>query len=206
MDRNDHRAKTLAWILLTLAIGGCSTKDFVRVDPSLPIDLAPDEGLLVFQVDTDLPIEKLILTGLDAGRPIDAGDTFEIVRVPAGRYRWYSLVVPESDRHRGLYRIDPSKYADEDELYFEVQPGVLNYAGELVVSRGRVTWFQRSIYIRVLNHLAGAIRVLEREHPALLDQYALVHARDRSRNDPFLEFYLDARRAKRGVPLEGSRP
>lgn len=205
MDGIDRRAKTLSWILLTLAIAGCSTTDFVRVDPAGPIELSAEEGLLIFQVDSDLPISKLVLTGLDAGRPIDAGDTFEIVRVPAGRYRWYSLVVPESDRHRGRYRIDPSKYADEDELYFEIQPGVLNYAGELVVSRGRVTWFQRSIYIRVLNHLAGAIRTLEREHPTLLEQYPLVHARDRSRDDRFLEFYLEARRAKRPDSLEGAR-
>lgn len=183
----------IGWVLVAASALGCSTPRFIPIDPSQPIDLGPDEGLLILHVDSALPIPELSLAGLESGRPIEAGSTFEVFRVPAGLYRWSDFVLSDPDRWGSAYLIDPLHFSEAENLYLDIRPGALNYPGELVVEIFEPTPHRRAVSVRVLNHVGGAIRRLESEYPGLLDEVPLAHALERSSADPFLEFYLSER-------------
>lgn len=193
MSGRPSHSSSVSSILVAALCFGCVTPEFVRIDPSRPIALGLDEALLVLQVDSPLPIAQLSLEGLDAGRPIEAGSTLEVVRVPAGLYRWSTFVLSDPDRWGIAYPVDPLDFIDAERLYLDVRAGALNYAGELVVEIEAPSPYRRTIQVRVLNHLAGAIRRLEKESPALLDDFPLVHALERSAADAFLERYTSER-------------
>lgn len=173
--------------------------DFRTVDASAPIELAADEGLLVLRVDSALPISQVSTRTLDLYHGFEPGLTQKIFRVKAGRYGWRNARIPSDNPFGGLYRIDRDAYRRPEELDFEIVPGRLNYAGDLVVRRGSFeTLFRgnriiesRSISIRLRNRAGSAIRRLETDHPELLDRYGL-HLASES-DDRFIDFYLAER-------------
>lgn len=176
--------------LIGLLPVGCSSTHFVRVNPGESIDLAQDEALIALHVDSDLPLDRLVLTGLVLRDPIPAGQHFWIARVYAGNYTWKVAHVA-SGPFKGRYRIKRSVYERPGELDLEIVAGRLNYAGELIVRRGTWGWTQSSISFRLRNHAGQAVRRIERDYPELLDRFSL-HTSGTS-GDRFLEFYLEER-------------
>ncbi len=188
------------WAVLVILVGlqltGCSTIHFHRIDSETPIELAIQEGLLVMQIDTDLPIDRLALNGLTIIEPIKVGKHFWIARVYAREYSWKSVHISKHVSYAGRYSIARGKFPREGELDFEIKPGVLNYVGELIVRKhsiGYTRGFRRAswISIRIRNHAAMALRELERNYAELLDVYPLRTAG--TSGDAFLEFYASER-------------
>ena len=177
--------------LIAVSLAGCISTHFVRIEPATSFMLDDDEALLVVQIDTDLPVDGLDLSGLVIREPIEAGRHFWVAKVRPGRQTWRTVRIAGDTRHAGRYRISRSKYPRKSELDFDLQPGVINYVGELVIrnagSRGLQTW----ISIRIRNHAAMALRDLEHKYGDLLDNYSIRMAR--SQGDAFVEFYASER-------------
>jgi len=178
-------------LALIVIVSGCFTARFEVIDPSTPFELAEHEGLLLFQIDSELPIDQIEWSGLFSNKPIRVGETFWVVRVTAGRYSWSSLRVSAGNSYAGRYRIQKSNYANPSELEFELVQGKLNYAGKLIVSKVNRNGFRSFITIRLRNHIAHALRETEKRHPDLFDRYAFHQAL--ITDDEFLEFYLSER-------------
>ncbi len=177
-------------------LSGCSSTHFVREDPSAPIELAPDEGLILLQIDSDLDLERLILTGLVIEEPVPAGRHFWVARMRAGAYSWNSVVV-QTKAYAGRYRFQRTVYQRPGELDLTIRPGELNYAGELIVRGIRSGFRYAWISVRIRNHAGSAVRRIEQEYPELLDR---VPARNAGTSgDRFLEFYRDERERLRSA-------
>ncbi|MFK7897955.1 MAG: hypothetical protein AB8G23_19130 [Myxococcota bacterium] len=174
-----------------IVFSGCSTTHFIRVDPEQALQLEPNEGLLAFHVDSDLALNRLVLTNLIIREPIPAGRRFWIARIRAGSYQWRKVAVAQTN-FKGDYRISRSAYQRREELDFKIEAGKINYAGELVVRKGRAAGSSSWISVRIRNHAGQAIRTLEREAPQLLDQYP-VHT-SANTTDRFFEFYAAERK------------
>lgn len=121
-------ARTLTCCVLLLSLAGCSSTRFHRVDPSRPIQLAPGEALLAFHVDSELPLRRIVFTGLVIRQSLSAGRHFWIARLPAGDYSWHSLHVGIGP-YEGGYELDRDRFVRPGELDFTIVPGKLNYVG-----------------------------------------------------------------------------
>ena len=177
--------------LIAVSLGGCTSTYFVRIEPEAPFQLAENEALMVIQIDTDLPIGRLVLSGLMIRESIEVGRHFWVAKVRPGRQSWRKVYIAGKTRHAGRYNITRSKYARVSELDFSLEPGVINYAGELIIrnagSRGLQTW----ISVRIRNHVAMALRDLEQKYGNLLDHYSIRMAG--SSGDAFVDHYMSER-------------
>lgn len=199
-----------ATVALVACMAGCVSSGLVPVDPDAPIALAEDEGLLFLRVDTGPPLIHISTGDLDLYHRFDSGRTTLLLRAKAGRHSWKSVRIPSKNAFGGRYRVRRDAYNRDEELDFEIVPGRLNYAGDIVVRAGRF-WTEyrrsrfvttRSISVRVRNRAGGAIRQLEAERPALLERYGLHLAADSP--DVFIEFYLAEReRLRSGAASAG---
>ena len=183
--------QTGAFTLVILFATGCASTHFIQVEPNTPIELERDEGLLVLQIDTEVPIRRLVFTGLWISEPIPAGNHFWVARVPPGRKSWVAVHTNPNSWTSGRYTIRRSSYPRKGELDFSIEPGKINYVGALIVGDasfdGRTSWLS----IRIRNHAAMALRALERDYADLLDRYPLRTAG--TSGDRFLEFYAAER-------------
>ncbi|MBN8480776.1 MAG: S9 family peptidase [Xanthomonadales bacterium] len=153
-----------------------------RVDPGEMPKLEADEGLVLIAIDSSIPLEAVhvrkdggsmfgggVLSRLPKGR------TLRLYVAPAGRYEWNRISTPFVD-----YRV-----GDDAEYDFEVKPGRISYAGDLV--------FRPSSWYRALIHVAnrglGAQDWLQKEHPALLAAHPLDYIGRYP--DPFPAFYRE---------------
>ena len=194
-----RRIAAITLVIWCATVTGCSTL-VVRVDPSQPVALADDEGLLVLQIDTDLEIEKIALRGLVIDEPIVPGRHLWVARVQAGSYSWRSIRIGGDGRYPGNYRIRRRNYSRSEEIEFEIEPGVLNYVGDAIIRKGEVTFRGSWISVRVRNHAAMALRQIERDYPDLLGRIAIRTAE--TGNDSFFEYYATERAR---LELEASR-
>ncbi|HET6434133.1 MAG TPA: prolyl oligopeptidase family serine peptidase [Xanthomonadaceae bacterium] len=156
------------------------------VDPGEIPRLDPDEGLLLVAVDSNNPLQSIRVkkggTLFTAGvlRDIKEGRTARLYVVPAGRYAWYDVTPFWFARY-------PLK--DRAEYHFDVAPGKITYAGDLVV---RLTgWF--SARLLVSNRGLSAMDWLEEQHPQLARSKEFVYSGHYP--DPFPAFYRKERAA-----------
>jgi hypothetical protein len=177
--------------VIAVSLAGCTSSYFVRIEPATAFQLADNEALLVIQIDTDLPIDRLELSGLTIRESIEAGRHFWVVKVRPGPQTWRMIHIAGNTRHAGSYRIRSSKYARASELDFDLQAGVINYAGELIIRRAGSRGLQTWISVRIRNHAAMALRDLEQKYGDLLDHYSIRMAG--SSGDAFVEFYASER-------------
>lgn len=149
-----------------LAVGApVSAKAIASGD--IPV-LAPDEGLLLLEVDTNLKLMHVQVSSVGRGSGLSLdnlrpGQTAGLFVVHAGDYRWS--------------RIDTSLYTrlefkDEDEYRFHVEPGKITYAGDLVFRPTSYYWAN----VQVRNRGLRAIDWLEATHPALARQLPVVYS------------------------------
>ena len=161
--------------------------------------LKANEALLVVAIDTGMPLEAAFMTeeGARSSRVlkhIEVGHTFQLLRVPVGRYGWHSLRIGDwaHSSYWATYRL-----SDNKDGFFDVRPDVVNYGGELVV---RPRDARRST-IYLANRGLSAINWLQAQHPQLASQREFVYSGHY--NDPFPAFYQKElnRLGKRDTPL-----
>jgi dipeptidyl aminopeptidase/acylaminoacyl peptidase len=155
---------TFAAALLALAP---ARADVRKVAPGKAVELGPNEGLLLIAVDTPTPLAYLKIKRegalFDGGtlRAMPKGRTSQLYVVPAGRYRWESVL-------ESWLRF---KMDDDEEYAFDVKPGVINYPGDLVY-RPRGTY---SALMHVANRGLLAIDWLDKQHPAIAQRVPLAY-------------------------------
>ena len=191
VSRGVRRVLLILVLLLTLFNAGCVSTYFVRVAPETPVELMEDEALVVIQIDTDLPIRSITLSNLYLKTPIEVGQHFFLARMRPGSQTWLNVYIEGRGGFAGRYRLKKSALPSPNELKFSVDPGVINYAGKLIIRKAVATWFGRWVSIRIRNHAAMALRDLERSYGPLLDTYGIRSAG--KSGDPFIEFYAAER-------------
>lgn len=162
--------------------------------------MAEDEGWLIVHVDSDVTIESLTSESYELVRNLPAGRHAWIVRARAGRHAWQSLSpgreagdsapirLPDM-RRRLRSQADMDRAAWEAQFKFEVQPGVVNYVGELQLRKQLAG--QWRVRIRHLNHAAAGIRALQSRYGDLLDTHQIVYSGPGE--DGFLDYYTRER-------------
>jgi len=191
--RNVRRIAALACVLLGLAMAVPASAMVHTVDPGDIPKLDPDEGLLLVGVDTNFDLDSvrvkkdgaLFTSGVFRG--IKAGQSARLYVVPAGRYSWYELTTSW---------IATYTMKDKTEYHFDVVPGKITYAGDLVFRPTGVY----SANILVSNRALRAMDWLETEHPKLARTYDFVYAGHYP--DPFPAFYRTERAASTASSTE----
>jgi dipeptidyl aminopeptidase/acylaminoacyl peptidase len=185
----------LAWIailgLCALTVNSPARAGMYPVEPGEIPTLKADEGFLLIALDTEFPVETSFMHekgALLTSRVLEnakAGHTLRLLRVPAGRYGWHSLRIGDWAHHDGWATFNIS---GNEELYFDVRPGVINYGGDLIVrSKDR----SRALF-HLANHGLPAIDWLDSTFPELAKRFAFVYSGHYA--DPFPEFYREARK------------
>ncbi len=168
----------LAWMAPVAAMN--------RVDSGEMPELAADEGLVLIAVDSSIALEavhvrregRIFGSGVLARLP--AGRTLRLYVARAGRYEWNKVV----SFARVSYLL-----GDDSEYHFEVKPGRITYAGDLIF---RPTGIY-SARLHVSNRGLAAIDWLQAEHPALLARDPFTYVGHYP--DPFPEFLRSERKA-----------
>ncbi len=178
------------WFLTPLVLFvllGCAPLQ--PIDSGRPVELSSEQGLLIVDIDTELPIRLLRMTSASPLRDIEQGRHVWMVRLRAGDYRWRELRIDRS----GI-RGPPVRYEiPRDEEYdFSVEAGKINYPGQLSIRRARVTYgyWGPDLIIRNRNRLGMALRALRATHEQRLHEHPLT--RSGRSEDLFLEYYLEA--------------
>ncbi|MCA9504403.1 MAG: hypothetical protein KC616_15035 [Myxococcales bacterium] len=164
--------------------------------------LAEDEGLFVVHVDSEVPIERLLLSDREIASNLPIGRHLFVVRLPAGSYEWTRIELRGDDGRLVLH--DPRRIDLENDREFEVEirAGHLSYAGELLVAKILASGSYGWMSLRNRNHSAMAVRSLLETSPDLIDRFPLHYGG--SSGDGFLEHYSRERRRVRAASGDGS--
>jgi len=186
--RRIWRTWLAAWLCLCWAVVAFPAQAIMReIDPGEVPKLRADEGLLLMAVDTDveLPAVRISRQGINLDmrtlRGVKIGQSARLYAVPAGHYRWTSV------DYIGEYKL-----SKDPEFGFEVQPGVVNYPGDLVF---RSTGWLSAI-VHVSNRGLQAMDWLEKQHPAVFRDQRFSYTGHYL--DPFPDLYRKA--------IAGGRP
>jgi hypothetical protein len=174
---------------LLFCLTACAGPVARPVVPGTPVELAHGEGLLIVHVDTQVPIEALALDRATVSERLPRGRHLWLIPLERGRYRWDRISFGSDSGAAHIHRIDRS---DED-FAFDVEPGVINYPGELVLRADVSTRsVSGSVRVRNRNHSAMAVRRLRDLDPDVLRTFPLRHAG--ASGDTFLEVYSRERK------------
>ena len=168
--------------LVLLVVPGCSTLQ--PIDPGQGVELSSEQGLLIVDIDTQLPIRLLRMNSGSTLRDIEQGHHVWMVRLRAGDYHWSELQIDRS----GMTGFPRYTILRDEEYDFSVQAGKINYPGQLSIRRAWGLW-GRELQIRNHNRLGMALRALRETHEERLGEYPLT--RSGLREDLFLAYYLE---------------
>jgi len=160
------RLKILIIVIISLAVNSLIAEEYKRInleDGGLlefsTNKLNPDEGYLIFDIDTDFEIKRVELKR--SGSMFNhfvihsvKGRSLHVVRLKAGEYYFSQLKLPQ----RIHYNLDKT-------YNFKVEPGVINYPGAFVVESINYIW-QAEITIK--NRL---FKFIEEYRPYLQEYY-----------------------------------
>ncbi|MHA7836057.1 MAG: S9 family peptidase [bacterium] len=167
--------------------------------PGEPALLAKGEGILIVQVDTDLPLESIELDRALVSGPLPRGRHVWLVRLPRGAYHWDRIRFRASS---GAAVLDTFAFErDAEGVRFEIRPGRIHYAGELVVRRASDGRSPLSgIEVRNRSHPGMAFRALLETHPQILASHPLEQAG--AGDDAFLDHLERALGTSRRAPKQ----
>ena len=152
------------------------------IKPGTVPTLKADEGLLVVGIDSNIPLVRVkvrkdnaVFGGGDM-KDLPEGRSLRLYALPAGRYEWSQL--------------RPLRYLNYDlrrdpEFEFVIEPGRINYAGDLQFRAKTV----RDSTFHIANRSLGVIDWLKEEHPQVYASYALTYTGHYP--DPFPAFYRE---------------
>jgi dipeptidyl aminopeptidase/acylaminoacyl peptidase len=184
-----HRLARLAAAALLLA---CAVAQAENVDK--PLDA--DEGWALLMIDNGVGASSVVFDGpgmRDDLARVKPGVNLRLLRLRAGTYRWTRVNMPSSWSRDTWYTIKQDKRYE-----FTVQPGVLNYAGDLRLRKSGYGFvvFQRT------NRALQAMMTLDKEHPGLRARFKW-HS-DLASPDPFPEFAATLLPPERSTALQDS--
>jgi dipeptidyl aminopeptidase/acylaminoacyl peptidase len=201
MDAGQGRAWRLGmargWVALVIMLLAFDAAALRKVNPGDAPALKPDEGLLVVSVDTSSPISSVRFKPVGRSRGagllnyLAAGRTVQLYAVPQGQYQWETVTLADTYTWRTYITL-----GDDPEFRFEVKPGQITYAGDLVLRPRSM----RSSLVHVSNRSLPVIDWLGAQHPALYAQYPLAYSGVYP--DPFPAFYREARAAVPNPPAD----
>lgn len=174
-------------LILSGILGCAAAPQVVPVDASDSIALAPNQGLLIIHIDTDIPLANLFLNHRPVAKSLGKGRHVWMTRVIEGHYRWKRIDIGKDPRDRSKYLLDP-----DEELSFVVKAGKINYPGQLVIRSGALSrWGEGDLNVRNRNHSAMAVRELRDSYGSILRSFPLHYAG--LSGDGFLEYYMRMR-------------
>ena len=170
-------------LLLCLLVAVRPTLALDELEPGVLPELGADEGLLVVAVDS-----RQTLYGVRLGREgrllgstflrrLPEGRSHRVFRLKAGDYQWMEV------QPFGGWRF---RLRDDAEFRFRVEPGVVNYPGDLSFEASSL-W---RAHLRLANRGAAALDWLKSTHPQLLERHGFRYSG--AYPDPFPEVYLAA--------------
>lgn len=140
----------------SLDVGGGS-----REAEGLPV-LAIDEGILVLDIGTEVPIAALEMGLVTAVSDLPAGEHLLFLAVSEGKHRWTEVVV---QRPRGEIRYGVPR---SDAYAFRVERGRISYSGAISI-RAEERSSRLSFSIR--SRSAEVLAALRKSHPALVERF-----------------------------------
>jgi dipeptidyl aminopeptidase/acylaminoacyl peptidase len=174
------KAKHILMLLLLWML--CGSVSAQTVEPGSTIELAPNEGLALFDIQIDLQLRSIQLDRLGSIfsfpkiEDLPAGKYTRLLKLPAGEYRFKKFEV-------GFVFWE---FEDVRNSKFKVEPGKINYVGQVrSYSQG---WMYRSLAIE--NTAMSARANLERDFPGLLKRFPWRYTGEYA--DPFFD---DAQRS-----------
>jgi hypothetical protein len=197
--RAEHRLCRLVFLIGALAgSAGCvgSVDRHEAVLPNTSATLDANEGLLIVQIDTDVPVERVLLTSGAVATALPKGQHLWVIRLPAGRYGWHRVDLGDQSGIDSNFFMRDIDLIRENEFEFEVLSGAINYPGGLIIRTNARYRSSEAVLIRNRNHSAMAVRRLIEAYESLLDAYPIRYAG--WSGDGFLEFYSQERRAVLG--------
>lgn len=185
-------ARAVAAVLSSLMAAGCVSPP--EIPPGVAPRLWPHEGVAVLSmfserhdVIADLYSDDSMLFRYRL--PSQAGaTTVRVVQLPAGRYHWGKVTI-----HGTSLAAAVDDYRDHDGSEFVVEAGktacprTIILAGEAAFWRVGRDWLWRPPALTFANHASKLLRVLARDHGALLVAQPLTLGSEDP--DPFLEFW-----------------
>ena len=160
MNRAALSALGLGLLLgLSTACAG-SMKNAEVVPPGALLPLSEDEGYLIVQIDTDVPVEQVLFDTGPVASALPKGQHLWILRLPARRYAWYRIDLGSQAGVNDEYLVSHDGLSHENEFEFDVLPGIINYPGELIIRTDAFFRSSGKVWVRNRNHSAMAIRRL----------------------------------------------
>ena len=156
----------IALCVLTL-LSGCTSVRPLDVEESsrepggLPV-LAPDEGILVVDLDTQVPIKALKIGLLTAFSDLPVGEHLLFLAISKGEHRWTDVLVQTS---RGEIRYTAPL---SDAYKFRVESGRINYSGTISL---RAETEGGSLSFSIRSRSAEVLRILRLRYPALVERF-----------------------------------
>jgi dienelactone hydrolase len=186
-----RRFIALAWLLVGLTISSGAAAGVRLVKPGKIPKLAADEGLVAIVVDTTSSLRDVRFR--KDGRIFDAamiknvnpGATPSLYVMPAGVYEWSRVTT----MFNIWYDVKESP-----EAKFKVEPGVLNYPGDMLVRDA----YTKTASIQFFNRSLQVMDWLEETHPSVFEKYAFEYKGHYP--DPFPKFYRQEK-AEAGKPF-----
>ena len=181
-------------VLLLASVGAQASR---RIDAGKLPALKPDEGLIVLAVDSDIDLEAVRFARENSVwngghfRNLKKGYTLQVFAVPAERYTWKRVV----GQSYGYFTIS-FDLSGQPDYAFEVKPGRVNYAGDLVF-RSTSPFTAK---LRLANRSLVAMDWLATNHPRIAADAALGFAYTGRYPDSFPDFYRRIRGSAEGVP------
>jgi hypothetical protein len=183
---------------LLAGASACAGAPLPPVAPGAPLELSADEGLLVVQIDTEVPLARVWLDRAVASGAVPSGRHVWLVRLPSGRYRFSRVAFGSRAGDAQTYRFEPG----DPDVRFDLEAGKINYPGELVIRAHAVARSARG-GSRSGTHSALAVRELRKVAAELLAAFPLRHAGPS--RDGFLEHYSREReRVRRAAGTGGA--
>ncbi|MGH0033133.1 MAG: hypothetical protein ACQGVC_25360 [Myxococcota bacterium] len=175
-----------AFLVCSCALGVACTSVRPLDTPARPLApgtvpvLAPDEGILVVFVETDIPLTELEVSQASALADVPKGKSLHLLAVSEGTHRWSGIVISAGE---GDVYFKPD-YGDFWE--FRVEAGRTNYPGELIFRGVIGKRIVRLAPVGFRNRSAGMFRRLRESHRDLLERYPLIYTGQKS--DEYLDF------------------
>lgn len=163
-----------------------------RVEPGKVPELSADEGLVALVIDTTSTLRDVRfrkdgkLFEAATIKNVNPGATPLLYIVPAGTYEW--------SRATTFFNLW-YEFKDSPETKFKVEPGVLNYPGDMLM-RGAYT---SSATFQFSNRSLQLLDWLEEFHPDVVAKYGFQYQGHYP--DPFPQFYREAKAAV-GKPFD----
>lgn len=161
------------------------------INAGAPLEMAAGEGILIVQIDTDLPLASVDLRSGRVATNLPSGQHLWLVRAKAGSDEWARFKVDVGGGSTQSVSVGRADVRFDDEFEFDVEAGKVNYPGELIVRSAGWSGNTQRLRVRNRNHSAMAVRRLRKRHGAELDQLPLRYG-GRS-EDEFLSYYTRIR-------------